>query len=181
MIRKYFDICMGLFRLSREKVWNLNHLRTHGIRYYIGNGVKFTHAGNGVIDLGIKTWIDKECYFKASDGRIQIGYNNYFNAGVKITSRATITIGDNNLFGPNVVIVDHDHSFHDPKQLICKQGYTKSPVAIGSNVWVGANVLICQGVTICDGAVVAGNAVVTKSIVDKGVYAGIPAKKIRDL
>lgn len=181
LIRKYFDICIGLIRLVKEKVWNLNHLRIHGIEYFIGQGVKFLTSGQGEIDLGRKTWIDKECYFKSSGGKINIGYNNFFNAGVKLTARTKISIGDNNLFGPNVVIVDHDHKFDDPEQLICKQGYSESPVVMGSNIWVGANVLICQGVSICDRVVIAGNAVVTKSIEQPGVYVGMPAKKIKDL
>ena len=181
MIRRYMNAAVGIIHLMIEKIWNLNHLHLHGIKYYIGKGVKFTHSGNGEVDLGKKTWVSDNCCFAAACGKIKIGYNNYFNAGIRIVSRDGVTIGDNNLFGPNIVIVDHDHVFSDPNKLINQQGFSCSPVRIGSNVWIGANVLICQGVSICDRVVVAGNAVVAKSITEPGVYGGVPAKKIKDI
>lgn len=181
MLRRYIDIIIGLISLLKESIWNFGHLRVNGIRYYIGRNVKIQCTNDGIIDLGEKTWIEKDCYFKATGGTIKCGYNNYFNMGVKITSRESITIGDNNLFGPNVVIVDHDHKYDIPDQLICKQGFTSGKVHIGSNIWIGANVLICQGVSICDRVVVGGNAVITKPITESGVYTGIPARKIKDI
>lgn len=180
MVRKYGSIYVGIIRLLIEKMWNLNHLKLHGIHYYFGKGSTIYHGNGGVVDLGKKTWIDRYCYFSSS-GLIKIGYNNFFNSNIKVISMKEIVIGDNNLFGPNVVIVDHDHRFDDSKQLICKQGFTSTPVKIGSNIWVGANVLICQGVSICDRVVVAGNAVVTKSITEPGLYSGIPARKLKDI
>ncbi len=52
-------------------------------------------------------------------------------------------------------------------------------VVIGNDVWIGNNVSIIEGVTIGDGAVIAAGAVVTKDVEAYGIYAGVPAKKIR--
>ncbi|MBR2556119.1 MAG: acyltransferase [Aeriscardovia sp.] len=181
MIRKYWRIFWGLFRLFREKAWNNKRLKLNGIMYYFGKNSRINTSGIGVCNLGRKTWVDDNCYFSASDASIEIGFNNYFSNNCRVVAMAGISIGDNNLLGPNVVIVDHNHRFSDKKQLICKQGYTKSPITIGSDVWLGANVIVSEGVSICDHVVVGANAVITKSITESGVYGGIPAKLIRRL
>lgn len=49
---------------------------------------------------------------------------------------------------------------------------------IGSNVSIGSNSTILP-VKICSGAVIGAGSVVTKDIMDPGIYAGNPAKKIR--
>lgn len=48
---------------------------------------------------------------------------------------------------------------------------------IGNHVSIGSNATILP-VTICDHAVIGAGAVVTKDILEKGVYAGNPARKI---
>ena len=51
---------------------------------------------------------------------------------------------------------------------------------VGNNVSIGSNATILP-VTICDRAVIGAGAVVTKDIIEPGVYAGNPAKKLRSL
>jgi acetyltransferase-like isoleucine patch superfamily enzyme len=51
---------------------------------------------------------------------------------------------------------------------------------IGNNVSIGSNATILP-VQICDGTVIAAGAVVTKNITEPGIYAGNPAKKLRDI
>lgn len=51
---------------------------------------------------------------------------------------------------------------------------------IGNNVYIGSNATILP-VKICDHVVIGAGAVVTKSISKKGIYAGNPAKLIREL
>ncbi len=51
---------------------------------------------------------------------------------------------------------------------------------IADNVTIGSNATVLS-VRICEGAVIGAGSVVTKDITDKGIYAGNPAKKLRDL
>lgn len=51
---------------------------------------------------------------------------------------------------------------------------------IGNNVSIGSNATVLP-VTICDNVVVGAGAVVVKDITKPGVYAGNPAKRIRDI
>jgi acetyltransferase-like isoleucine patch superfamily enzyme len=50
---------------------------------------------------------------------------------------------------------------------------------IGNGVSIGSNATILP-VTICDGAVIGAGAVVTKDIAEPGVYAGNPARRLRE-
>ncbi|HVF80445.1 MAG TPA: acyltransferase [Flavisolibacter sp.] len=51
---------------------------------------------------------------------------------------------------------------------------------IGNGVSIGSNATILP-VSICDGVVIAAGAVVTKNIIESGIYAGNPAKKLRNI
>jgi acetyltransferase-like isoleucine patch superfamily enzyme len=51
---------------------------------------------------------------------------------------------------------------------------------IGDNVSIGSNATILP-VEICSNAIIGAGAVVTKNITQPGVYAGNPAKKIKEL
>ena len=141
------------------------------------------NIGNGsIISIDSKMYLSRNSRISASfGGKIELGYNNYFNANTLITSRKKIKIGDNNLFGPNVVIVDHDHKFDKKNILICKQGFSVDEIIIGSDNWICANVVITAGVKIADHIIVAANSVVTKDLIKSGVYAGAPAKLIKEL
>lgn len=50
---------------------------------------------------------------------------------------------------------------------------------IGNRVSIGTNATIMP-VEICDDVVIGAGAVVTRAISDPGVYAGVPARRIRD-
>lgn len=178
-MRKYIRIAIGLFRLIKELILNFGSLKIHGFQYCISKGVEIWAHSGGKCDLGKKTWFSENCLIESNGGMITFGYNNFFNTNCRIISMDSIQIGDNNLFGPNVIIVDHNHNYANSTELICKQGFTAQPVIIGSDIWIGGNVTICAGVEITDHVVIGANSVVTKSIHEPGVYVGCPMRKIR--
>ncbi len=53
-------------------------------------------------------------------------------------------------------------------------------VVIEEDVWVGANVIILKGVTIGRGSVIAAGSIVTKNVEPYSIYAGVPARKIKE-
>jgi 2,3,4,5-tetrahydropyridine-2,6-dicarboxylate N-acetyltransferase len=55
------------------------------------------------------------------------------------------------------------------------------PVIIEDNVLVGANAVIAEGVRVGKNSVVAAGAIVLEDIPPYTVYAGVPAKKIKDV
>ncbi len=112
---------------------------------------------------------------------ISIGKNTYINGGfVQASPNAKISIGDNVLISYNVHIRTSNHNYEDRNRLIREQGGIEKDVIIGNDVWIGFGVQILPGVHIEDGCVIAAGAVVTKDTEPYCLYAGVPAKKIKE-
>ena len=104
------------------------------------------------------------------------------NSGIGINCEVIgpVTIGENVLMGPEVIIYTKNHKFDDTNLPIIKQGYEKiMPVTISDDVWVGRRVMIMPGVRIGKGCVIAAGAVVTKDVPSFSVVGGVPAKVIK--
>ena len=67
-----------------------------------------------------------------------------------------------------------------PGATIKSQGSDKAPVVLGDDVWLGSHVTVTAGVAIGNGSVIGSNAVVTGDIPEMEVWAGVPARKLRD-
>ncbi|WP_097057897.1 acyltransferase [Alloalcanivorax xenomutans] len=112
---------------------------------------------------------------------LSIGDKVSLNDNFWCNARGGVCIGDDTIIGPNVIIHSANHRYSEPGRLIREQGHTLREVDVGRNVWIGANVTILPGVHISDKVVIAAGAVVNKKIREPGIYAGVPAKKIKDL
>lgn len=119
-------------------------------------------VGRGKMTLKHSIFTRKNVSFRVESGEMTIG-TSFFNQGCSITCMENIQIGDNCLFGPNVVVVDHDHEY---RYIDERRGnhYRKSPIIIGNNVWIGANVTILRGSQIGDGSVIGAGCVVRGKI-----------------
>jgi len=120
---------------------------------------------------------------------LKIGKNFYIGRDSQIETDTII--GDNCIFANKVAIVGrYDHNFQQigvPTRLaeqIRDTGYTwkglNQITTIGDDVWVGYGVIIMGGVTIGNGAIIAAGSVVTRDVEEYAIYAGNPAKKIRN-
>ena len=88
-----------------------------------------------------------------------------------------VKIGDNCFIAHGVVFIND--TFNSGKPAGGKKELWKSTI-IGDNVSIGSNSTILP-VKICNNVVIGAGAVVTKNIDEPGVYAGNPAKKLRNL
>ncbi len=88
-----------------------------------------------------------------------------------------VTIGENCFIGHGVMFVNDDFRNGGPSNGDYSQW---KQTTIGNNVSIGSNATILP-VKIADGTVIGAGAVVTKDILEKGIYAGNPAKLIRKL
>ena len=102
-----------------------------------------------------------------------VGYN------VCIFSKSKISIGKNCLIAPFCYFVDSDHGT-DLGVLIREQSMTTMPITVGDDVWLGAGVTVIKGINIGRGSIVAAGSVVTKDIPPNTIFAGTPAKFVRN-
>jgi acetyltransferase-like isoleucine patch superfamily enzyme len=94
---------------------------------------------------------------------------------------AEIYLGNHVMLGPRVRVIANDHRFDDPSRKIKESGYGDAGIIrIGNDVWIGAGATILRGVTIADGSIVGAGAVLTKNVGPNEIWAGNPARKIRD-
>lgn len=88
-----------------------------------------------------------------------------------------VTIGDNSVVAHGVMFINDLFAIGKPAN--GNKTLWKS-TNIGNNVSIGSNATILP-VSICDNVVIGAGSVVTKDIIESGIYAGNPAKKIRYL
>jgi acetyltransferase-like isoleucine patch superfamily enzyme len=88
-----------------------------------------------------------------------------------------VTIGDDCFIGHGVMFINDDFASGGPAGGDSSKWRS---TRIGNKVSIGSNATILP-VNICSQVVIGAGAVVTKDITEPGVYAGNPAKKMRDL
>ncbi len=121
--------------------------------------------------------IAKDVQLKSTH-RLSIGDNVYLATGVWLNAMGGITIEDEVVFGPYVVISTGTHQF---KNNSVRFGGTKmAPVTIGRGTWLAAHAVVAAGVKIGSGVLVAGNAAVVKDVPDNVIVGGVPAKIISE-
>ena len=83
------------------------------------------------------------------------------------------------LIGPNVGIYTAGHPVDSGLR---RQGLEFAlPITIEDGVWIGGHAVIAPGVRIGRNSVIGAGSVVTRSITEKGVWAGNPARLLRRL
>jgi acetyltransferase-like isoleucine patch superfamily enzyme len=94
----------------------------------------------------------------------------------------SIIIEDNVMLGSGVHIYVANHRFDDISNPIINQGHYKAKsVILKKGCWIGANSIILPGVIIGENSVIGAGSVVTKNVPPFTVYAGNPAKFIKNI
>lgn len=111
---------------------------------------------------------------------VEIQKNSVIGERTKIQSHTFIceyvTIGNDCFVGHGVMFANDLFKNGKPDENPDSWGRT----IIADNVTIGSNATVLS-VNICSGVVIGAGSVVTKDITEKGIYAGNPAKKLRDL
>lgn len=94
----------------------------------------------------------------------------------------SVIIENNVMLGSGVHIYVGNHRFDLANENIIDQGHSPAQtVVLKEGCWLGANVVVLPGVTIGKNSVVGAGSIVTKSVPDRVVVAGNPAKVIKNL
>lgn len=119
---------------------------------------------------------------------LSFGKGVFLNVGCLMLDGAEIKFGNRIAVGPRSMFLTTGHPIEPSDRVIPDDnGNPKSicsiskSIIIRDDVWIGAGVIILGGITIGSGSTVGAGSVVTKSVPERVVVAGNPAKVIRRL
>jgi len=140
-----------------------NHVRMHsGHSNYVGAGEP----------MAIWVW---------PEGKICIGDGcGLSNTTMVCSNRIDILPGT--FVGGGCQIYDNDFHQLGPEDRIANRGEVSSaPIRIGPRCFLGGHSIVLKGVSIGEGAVIGAGSVVTRDVPAFEIWAGVPARKIREL
>jgi acetyltransferase-like isoleucine patch superfamily enzyme len=138
-----------------------------------GDNVKIVEPVNLYgCEIGDNTFVGP---FVEIQSDVKIGKNSKIQSHSFICS--LVEIGDHCFIGHGVMFIND--LFQEGGPAGGDSSKWKS-TNIGDNVSIGSNATILP-VNICDNVVIGAGSVVTKNINESGIYAGNPAKKLRNL
>lgn len=161
---------------------------TNGIPYImVARGGKFNIGKNFAMNNGIKgnpIGCYERCTFFVDKGAVLTIGDNVGMSLAALICHKSITIGNNVKIGGGVCIYDTD--FHSLDPVIRRssedlKNRAEKPVVIGNDVFIGAKSIILKGVTIGENSVIGAGSVVTKFVPANQIWAGNPAKFIRNI
>lgn len=97
---------------------------------------------------------------------LEIKDNVFLNNFCSINCLEKISIGENTLFGENVKLYDHNHSYQRNENglRVSHSEFTTASIIIGKNCWLGSNVTVLKGVTIGDNCIIGAGCVIHKNV-----------------
>jgi acetyltransferase-like isoleucine patch superfamily enzyme len=136
-----------------------------------------------LMSFGDHSRVDDFCLLS---GLVTIGRNVLITAYVNLAGgQAGLTIEDfaGVAYGSHVLAQTEDYSGETMTNSTVPVRFrkeTKAPVRIGRHSIVGTNAVIFPGVTIGEGTSVSAMAVVTRDTQPWSIYAGVPARRVRE-
>lgn len=158
-MKNLISVVYSLFRFCFLKIFYKNRFKFKPIERFSPN-TEIEIKKNSKIILANKVRAHSRTKLKAINGGIiQIGEDVAFNNGCSVYAMNSIIIEKGTMFGPNVLIYDHDHDYKSENGI--RDGKFKiGEVKIGKNVWVGANTIILKDTAIGDNCVIGAGSVI---------------------
>ncbi|RXZ78249.1 acyltransferase [Paenibacillaceae bacterium] len=110
---------------------------------------------------------------------LHVGKRSFINYGCYFENLAHVKIGNGCSIAMEVMFCTASHLIGAPDQ---RAGEVDAkPIIVGNGTWIGTRSTILGGVTIGEGCIIAANSLVNKDCEPNSIYAGVPARKIRQL
>jgi acetyltransferase-like isoleucine patch superfamily enzyme len=160
MIINILEKSFGFLKLFIYRIINYNSLKVKGFPK-IRINTKLKIENNGLMSVSNFSCFDN-CLIIANGGKLTIGARVFFNRNVIVVCQNLINIYDDCVFGPNVMIYDHDHKYD--KNGIVKNEYKLGSIVIEKGCWIGAGCIILRNTHIGEGSVIGAGCVVKGNI-----------------
>jgi acetyltransferase-like isoleucine patch superfamily enzyme len=139
----------------------------------------YLEARDGRIEVGEGTVLRRFVHAYSYGGCISIGDGAVVNVFAVMYSYegGDVTIGENAIVAPHVLIVPADHRFDRPGD-VKGQGHVARSITIGKGSWIGGNSAILNGGSVGVGCVIGAGSIVNSPIPDNAIAVGAPARVI---
>lgn len=121
-----------------------------------------------------------KCHFYAK-GKVWAPWNLVCEDRVSLADDAELYnpsifyLGSHAIVSQGAYVCGATHTYDDPNF-----PQVSSPMRLGAYSWVCAKAIVSPGVNIGDGAILGLGSLATRDLEPFGVYAGVPAKKIKE-
>lgn len=141
-------------------------------------GLENIHIGDNVRIDGLTT-------IAAARGHCRIGRNIHIGGGGHLACAGGLTISDfaNLSQGVRIYTISDDYSgaaMTNPTVPPEFTNVTLAPVTVGRHVIIGSGSVVLPGADLGEGVAVGALSLVTRPLDPWGIYAGSPARRIRD-
>jgi maltose O-acetyltransferase len=168
-----------LVSLGEDIGWGLRELLVNCVAGFVLTPRAVRYLLYRLAGLDIRTpGVYPGCKFMGF-ARIHIGANSFVNRDCCFEANSDITLGNDVMVAMQVLFVTSGHAIDAEGR--AETASTSQPIRVGDRCWLGARVTVLPGVTIGDDVVIAAGSVVTKECAPGGLYAGVPARRIREL
>ena len=139
-----------------------------------------------------ETVVNKPPFLISNSEFLTAGIESYHNGSFIVRGQGIIKVGNYCAFGRNITLIKSNHNYNFPsiQYTFYRNNFKELPyeiqdsnhlsITIGHDVWIGDNVTILPGVKIGNGACIGAGSVVSKDVEHYAIYAGVPAKKIKN-
>ena len=154
-----------------------------GKNVFFGSNIELKIRDNGTIELGDNVRLDfgtrivvAKNFIVKIEKNAEIGYCSLINCG------EDIRIGEGTAIGGHCILQSSEHSL-SKKQItsVVDSEYKREKIYIGKNTWLASFVLVRPGVKIGDSCIIGAFSLVSSDVPDFTMFAGIPAKKKREI
>lgn len=152
-----------------------------GKQTLIRRGAILSTKHGGSISIGNFCEISPEAKILTYGGDIKMGNYCTLNPNAIIYGQGGVTMGDGVRIAAHSVIIPSNHQVDGDADSAYRKPNISKGITIGNNVWIGTHCVILDGVHVAKGCVIAAGAVVTRSTEPDGIYAGVPARRIKTI
>jgi maltose O-acetyltransferase len=176
-----------LLSVARQEMnWDLRkiavHLLSSGLPHHACNRVRTHLLIRSGVHIGRNAAIGGPFRITGPGGLgslLSIGEGSYISGPLHVDLGARVRIGARVYIGDDVKLLTGTHEIAESKQRCGSQRW--APIEIGDGTWIGSAVTVLPGVTIGNGAIIGAGAVVTGDVPSDTLFAGVPARFVRDL
>lgn len=162
--------------------WLLRNPRIRkGEHITLKEGVEISICETGSLTIGENSFFHARCWLLLTKPKpqVEIGKWVFVGRNTIIAAKNQVKIGDFTVIAPNCYIIDHEHGFSKNDVILNQKSVLKETV-IGRDCYLGTGCTVLAGVTIGDGTVIGAGSIVTKDIPPYQIWAGNPARYVKD-